>query len=238
MKERGALLSCIRARCQLNTMNPSSITLRFVHVAVGFALCVFPVSLCWAEQEPPTGSGVKVPSSVPELVEAENPGCPSPVLPEQALFLGQYANLELTITAKRDGSLEKVVISKKSKARLYDEYTRNWVEKHWKMPPAKGDDPNLRSFIAPIVYPEKKPPGGHYPAPNYPLEFLRDHVQGLVVVEINVAPSGEIESTRTVMSSGNKKLDAHSEKWVLKKWKFPPGDARSCYWPVAYIIRR
>jgi TonB family protein len=163
------------------------------------------------------------------------------VLPEQALFLGPYAGLELTITANRAGSLQKVVISKKSRARLYDEYTRDWVEKHWRMPVAKPGEPDLRKFIAPIVYPKyDRPPGGHYPPPNYPADSLQKHVEGLVIIEIKVDPSGEIKSTRTLLSSGNKGLDTHTEQWVLKQWKFPKfsrGEERVCYWPVAYLIK-
>src|SRR6185369_16500437 len=119
----------------------------------------------------------------------------------RAFFLGEYANLELTITANRDGSLQKVVISKKSQARLYDEYTRSWVEKHWKMAPARPDEPDARKFIAPIVYPNNAwPSGGRFPPPDYPAAYIRDRIEGLVVIEIAVAPSGKIESTRTVLS--------------------------------------
>ena len=165
-------------------------------------------------------------------------GCPSPVLPESAFFLGDYANLELAVAAKRDGSLQSVVISKKSKARLYDEYTRKWVEKHWKMPPAKPGEPEVRKFIAPIVYPKSKmPPGGHYPPPDYPIAYMRDHVEGLIILEMTVAPSGDIEATRIVLSSGHKGLDAHTEEWVRKRWKFPPGEKRLFHWPVAYLMR-
>jgi TonB family protein len=178
-----------------------------------------------------------VPSPALEQTNGEFSGCPSPVLPEQALFLGQYANLELTITANRDGSLEKVLISKKSRARLYDEYTRDWVEKHWRMPAAKAGEPDLRKFIAPIVYPKAEWPAGHYPRPSYPAEYLRNHIEGIVIIEFRVAPSGEIKSTRTLLSSGHKGLDTYTEQWVRKEWKFPPGEERCYYWPVAYVLK-
>jgi len=164
-------------------------------------------------------------------------GCPSPVLPPAAFFLSQYANLELTITATRDGSVQKVVISKKSRAQLYDEYTRKWVEKHWKMPPAKAGEPDLRKFIAPIVYPKGQPvPGGHFPDPDYPVTYIRNGIEGLVIIEMRIAPSGEIVDVRTIRSSGHRTLDEHTVRWVRKKWKFPPGEERLYHWPVAYVI--
>jgi TonB family protein len=180
-----------------------------------------------------------VPSLAPntQAVTGETSDCPSPVLPERAFFLGQYANLELTITANRDGSLQRVVISKKSQARLYDEYTRSWVEKYWKMPLAKPGEPDVRRFIAPIVYPKNKmPPGGRYPPPNYPASYMANHVEGLLIIEMVVAPSGEIESARTILSSGHKGLDAHTEEWVRKRWRFPAGEKRTFHWPVAYLM--
>jgi len=170
-------------------------------------------------------------------IESGGPDRPPPVLPEAALFLSEYAALELTITAGRDGSMRKVVISKPSQARLYDEYTRNWVEKHWKMPDANPGEPELRKFVAPIVYPKKpKPLDGYFPKPPYPDFYLRNHVEGLVMVEFTVAPSGKVATTRTILSSGRKGLDAFTEDWVRRNWKFPPGEERRYYWRVAYLI--
>ncbi len=174
-------------------------------------------------------------SSEPEL--SPDPDRPSPVLPEVALVLGPYAGLELTITARRDGSIEQVVVSKPSRAKLYDEYTRKWVEEHWKMPEAKPGEADLRKFIAPIVYPKRQmPPGGSYPPPDYPEALLHAHVQGFLIVELKIAPSGAIEDARTILSSGNKQLDAHSVNWALRKWRFPPGAQRVVYWPVVYVM--
>jgi TonB family protein len=171
-------------------------------------------------------------------IESGGPDRPPPVLPEVAFFLSDYAALELTITADRDGCVQKVVISKPSRAKLYDEYTRNWVEKHWKMPAAKPGEPELRKFVAPIVYPKpRKPPGAYCPPPSYPTAYERDRVEGLVIVEFRVGPSGKVETARTTLSSGHKGLDAYTVDWVLRKWKFAPGEVRSYYWPVAYLMR-
>jgi hypothetical protein len=133
-------------------MKQLSVPLGLVGVGICCLLCALSTSIALAGQVTSAGKEAEAPSLAPEHTVSENSGCPSPVLPESAFFLGQYANLELTITANRDGSLHKVVISKKSKAGLYDEYTRSWVEKRWKMPPAKPGEPDLRKFIAPIVY--------------------------------------------------------------------------------------
>ena len=195
-----------------------SVRLRLVQIGVYSVLCLWSSLFGLVPQAISAEPRPAVPSSAPDQPSSEIPGCPSPVLPEPALFLGQYA--------------------KKSKARLYDEYTRSWVEKHWKMPPAKPGEPDVRKFIAPIVYPKHKwPPGGYYPPPDYPGDYIREHVEGLVIIEIKVAPSGHIESTRTVLSSGNKGLDAHTEQWVRQQWKFPPGEGHWYYWPVAYVVK-
>src|SRR5947209_11181335 len=61
-----------------------------------------------------------------------DPDRPPPVLPPEALFVGAYGNLELTISVDRAGSVRSVSISKPSKAKLYDQHSRVWVEKKWK----------------------------------------------------------------------------------------------------------
>ncbi len=168
--------------------------------------------------------------------EPENPDRPRPVLPEAAFFLGEYAALELTINAHPDGSLGSVVVSKPSRAKLYDEYTRNWVETHWKMPSAKADDPDLRRFIAPIVYPHKAPPGGKYPAPPYPGMFMEQHIQGLVLLGIDVSPEGKVEEARILISSGNKRLDNYTMDWVKSHWAFPSGPERNYACPISFVF--
>jgi TonB family protein len=173
----------------------------------------------------------------PSIDYSENPDRPRPVLPEAAFFLGEYAAVELAINAHRDGSLESVVLSKPSRAKLYDEYTRNWVETHWKMPPAKADDPELRKFIAPIVYPNKAPPGGKYPAPPYPRMFMEQRIQGLVLLGIDVSPGGKVEEARILISSGNKRLDNYTMDWVKSHWTFPSGPERNYACPISFVMR-
>ena len=158
-------------------------------------------------------------------MESQDPDRPSPPIPESAfLLLGDFGNVELMITANRDGSIQKVEISRPSEAKFLDEPTRVWVQEHWKMPTAKPNEPDSRKFIAPIVYPKgEKPLDGHFPAPNYPRELLRNRVQGLVVLKIGVEESGNIESTTVLMSTGSEKLGEHTRAYILRNWKFPPG---------------
>jgi TonB family protein len=209
------------------------------------AFLIMPVllaSFCAAcESTPKSTSGAEVSrdSKAPETdsEQVPDPDRPAPVLPPVAFFLGQYAALELNITAGPDGSVQKVIVSKPSQARLYDEYTRKWVEQHWKMPPAKPGEPPVRSFIAPIVYPKRKfPDGGRYPPPYYPRQYLTAHIEGLVIVEMNVDASGRVESTRIVRSSGHEGLDEYTTDWVRKYWRFPTGEQRQYEWPVAYLM--
>jgi len=155
-----------------------------------------------------------------------------------ATLLGDFANLELTISADRAGLIQKVEISKPSQAKIFDEPTRAWVEKHWKMPPAQASEPDSRVFIAPIVYPKgHTPEGGKYPAPEYPFNLMRDRVQGLVVLEIGVNESGHIESATVLLSTGSKVLGEHTRDWVLKHWVFPPG-RRAVIWRCEYQMRQ
>jgi TonB family protein len=154
-----------------------------------------------------------------------------------ATLLGDFANLELTISADRAGLIQKVEISKPSQAKIFDEQTRAWVEKHWKMPTAQPSEPDSRLFIAPIVYPKAHfPAGGKYPAPEYPSNLIRDGIWGVVILEIEVAESGHVESTTVVRSSGSKALDDNTGDWVLKRWLFPPGK-RVVIWRCEYQIR-
>ena len=174
-----------------------------------------------------------------EQFETLGPDRPSPPVPHTALLLGDFANVELSISADRAGLIRKVEISKPSKAKILDEYTRAWVEKHWKMPPAKASDPDARKFIAPIVYPKGvKPAGGKYPAPNYPPSMMQRHIQGLVVLEMEVAESGHIDSAKVLLSSGSKVLDDHTRSWVLNHWVFPvfPPGKKLILWCCEYRI--
>jgi len=193
---------------------------------------------CRSPSTDEVGSGARRDPALEEShPEPGDPDRPSPVLPEKAFFLGEFAALELTITAARDGSVQKVVVSKPSRAKVYDEYTRNWVEKNWKMPPARPGEADLRKFIAPIVYPKGKPRGGSFPIPPYPPAYVRDRVEGLLVLDVTVAASGDVEAAQTVMSSGNKSLDSFTEDWVRRKWKFPPGGERSYRCPFTYLVK-
>jgi TonB family protein len=208
-----------------------------IGIEVGLILVLFaagcqsPSPRCLVAEAPSLGAEQPAADSV-------DPDRPAPVLPQIAMFLGEYAALELTITAARDGSVQRVEISKPSRAKLYDQYTRDWVEKHWKMPVARAGEPDARKFIAPIVYPKPpKLPDGYFPAPGYPAEYLDKRLEGLVIVDLMVAPSGMIETARTVLSSGHKGLDAYTADWARKKWKFPPGERRCYRWPVTYMLR-
>ena len=203
---------------------------------LGLLLVALAVGGCQSTPAPePPSQAAPDPELAP--IDAEGPADPDrppPVLPEVALLLGPYAGIELTITARRDGSIQQAVISKPSQAKLYDEYTRKWVEDHWKMPAAKPGEPEVREFVAPIVYPKAKlPSGGDYPLPDYPESLVRAHVQEFLVLEMTIAASGEIEKTRVALSSGNPKLDDYTANWILTKWKFPPGP-RLFYWPFTF----
>src|SRR5688572_15021332 len=145
-----------------------------------FVLAAMLIPHLWAA-EPSAGK-----STSQEPVESDfDPDRPPPPLPIEAIITGPHS-LELTITATRDGSVRDVKVSKRSKLKELDEYTRKWVELKWKMPAAKPEEPDLRTFIAPFVYPKGGtwPKGGKFPAPPYPPGILIMRQEGIVVLDI------------------------------------------------------
>jgi len=186
-------------------------------------------------QNPKTAGPASISEVGSEEFETLDPDRPPPPVPETALLLGDLANLDLLITADRAGQIQKVSISKPSKAKVFDERTRRWVQEHWKMPPAKSNQPDTRQFLAPIVYPKANwPKGGKYPPPKYPESALRQHIQGAVGLRIDVDETGHVKATDLVVSSGSPLLDENTQSWVQTQWKFPPGQSRLVLWVCIY----
>jgi len=173
----------------------------------------------------------------PSALEPPDPERPAPVLPQEALFLGKHANLDLNITAARDGSITKVAISKPSHVRVYDEYIRNWVQEHWKMPEAKTREADLRTIIAPIVFPESgMGDPKRYPSPPYPSGSMADHEEGFVFLLLKVNSAGSVESAKVLKGTGHPRLDNHTVRWVCSKWSFPEGQGGQYYLPIVYLL--
>jgi len=174
------------------------------------------------------------------IVESQfAPDQPPPPLPLEAIFASPQS-LELMIRAARDGTVRSVVVSKPSQIKELDEYTRKWVELKWKMPAAKPEDPDLRTFMAPFIYSKgtKWPKESKHPMPPYPSRMLRERKEGIVVLDIEFSDAGQVETTSVVFSSGNQILDQSTEDWVRKKWSLPPGNKGLYRAPFAYLSKR
>lgn len=60
------------------------------------------------------------------------------------------------------------------------------------------------------------------PAPRYPIEELRNGVQGTVMLQVLVDLDGKPLSVDIYKSSGNRALDEAARRQVLKRWTFQP----------------
>ena len=67
-----------------------------------------------------------------------------------------------------------------------------------------------------------KPLYRHNPPPKYPKRARRKGLQGIVVLEVLVDETGQVEELTVFTSSGHKVLDKAARKSV-KKWLFQPG---------------
>lgn len=71
---------------------------------------------------------------------------------------------------------------------------------------------------------------GHNAPPAYPFVAWRRHIEGTVVVELDIDASGEVTATRLAKSSGCRMLDDAAVQ-QLSRWKFTP--ARGPLGPMA-----
>lgn len=71
--------------------------------------------------------------------------------------------------------------------------------------------------------------------PEYPAASVRLEEQGVVVLEINVAPDGRVLEARVQQSSGHPRLDAAAVREALRRWRLLP--ARENGQPVTAWFR-
>ncbi|HTA65246.1 MAG TPA: TonB family protein [Xanthomonadaceae bacterium] len=60
------------------------------------------------------------------------------------------------------------------------------------------------------------------PAPNYPIDAVRDGITGTVQLELLVGVDGHVIEARIVRSSGDRRLDTAARDQVLHNWRFAP----------------
>lgn len=66
---------------------------------------------------------------------------------------------------------------------------------------------------------------GANPKPPYPVAALRMHVEGTVLLEVDVAPDGRPSAVRLQRSSGHAALDDSALTTVRDRWRFVPARA-------------
>lgn len=77
-----------------------------------------------------------------------------------------------------------------------------------------------------------RPLGGN-PPPDYPIAARRRGIEGLVLLSVEVSPSGRAASIRIAESSGSRLLDEAAQR-AVEQWRFSP--ARHAGLPVASFV--
>lgn len=62
------------------------------------------------------------------------------------------------------------------------------------------------------------------PPPSYPVQALRNHEQGTVLLRVEVDPSGQPVNVSIERSSGSRSLDQAARQQVLRHWRFVPAE--------------
>ena len=78
---------------------------------------------------------------------------------------------------------------------------------------------------------------GVFPDPEYPAMALRNHYQGVAIIEIMVEETGAISSVKVFKSSGFTALDEAAMQVVQRRWRFPPGPNRWLSWQCTFKLQ-
>jgi len=62
------------------------------------------------------------------------------------------------------------------------------------------------------------------PPPAYPVQAVRNHEQGTVLLRVEVDPSGQPVDVSIERSSGSRSLDQAARQQVLRHWRFVPAE--------------
>ena len=66
---------------------------------------------------------------------------------------------------------------------------------------------------------------------------MRNHYQGIVVIELVVDSSGAVVSAKVSKTSGFPVLDEIAVKTVKERWHFPPGPQRFHTWECKFQLQ-
>lgn len=68
----------------------------------------------------------------------------------------------------------------------------------------------------------------YMPSPRYPMEALRAHREGQVVLSVTVTPDGDVTAVSVGRSSGDPSLDGAAEE-AVRNWRFAAADRAPRY---------
>jgi TonB family protein len=103
-------------------------------------------------------------------------------------------------------------------------------------PKPKQATPIIQHPVAPHPVAQLRVGNGGAPAPRYPMEALRSHIQGTVVASITFDGDGRPADVEIVSSSGSSVLDENTRHWILENWHIPEYAGRITSVPVRYQI--
>ncbi len=78
---------------------------------------------------------------------------------------------------------------------------------------------------------------GEFPEPPYPRWARQQGIQGRLLVLVDVAASGAVQSVAVRESSGKASLDQHAADWVRLHWSWAPGPARRYLVPFVFELQ-
>ena len=78
---------------------------------------------------------------------------------------------------------------------------------------------------------------GDFPDPPYPRWARQQGVQGRLLVLVDVAASGAVQSVAVRESSGQAGLDQHAADWVRLHWSWAPGAPRRYLVPFVFELQ-
>lgn len=96
-------------------------------------------------------------------------------------------------------------------------------------PPVNAAAPALERFVPSLA--------GEFPDPPYPRWARQQGIQGRLLVLVEVAASGAVQSVAVRESSGQASLDQHAADWVRLHWSWAPGAPRRYLVPFIFELQ-
>ncbi len=96
-------------------------------------------------------------------------------------------------------------------------------------PPVNAAAPAIERFAPSLA--------GEFPDPPYPRWARQQGVQGRLLVLVDVAASGAVQSVALRESSGQAGLDQHAADWVRRHWSWAPGAPRRYLVPFVFELQ-